>query len=29
MKVKRWRQEAVRRKEWAFVITDAKDVRGP
>ena len=27
--VKRWRQKAVGRKEWASVITEAKDVRGP
>jgi hypothetical protein len=29
MKVKRWRQKTEGRKEWAFVITEAKAVRGP
>jgi len=29
MKVKRWRQKAVGREEWAFVITGARAVRGP
>jgi hypothetical protein len=29
MKVKKWRQKAVGMKEWAFVITEAKDVRVP
>jgi len=29
MKVKRWRQNAVGRKEWASVITETKAVRGP
>jgi len=29
MKVKRWRQKAVCREVWAFVITEAKAVRGP
>jgi len=29
MKVKRWRQKAVGRAEWAFVITEANAVIGP
>ena len=29
MKVKRWRQKAVDRKEWASVIKEAKALRGP
>jgi hypothetical protein len=29
MKVKRWRQKAVDREEWASVIREAKDLRGP
>jgi hypothetical protein len=29
MKVKRWRQIAVDRKEWAFVIKEAKGLTGP
>ena len=28
-KVKRWRQKAVDRKEWASIITEAKALRGP
>jgi hypothetical protein len=28
-KVKRWRQRAVNREEWASVIKKAKDLRGP
>jgi len=29
MKVKRWRQKAVDREEWAFVIKETEAVRGP
>jgi hypothetical protein len=29
MKVKRWRQKAVDREEWAFVIKEAKAMRWP
>ena len=29
MKVKRWRQKAVDRKEWASVIKEAKALRRP
>jgi len=29
MKVKRWRQEALDREEWASLIMEAKAVRGP
>jgi hypothetical protein len=29
MKVKRWRQKAVDREEWAIVIEEAKALRGP
>jgi len=29
MKVKRWRQQAVGREEWASVIEKAKTLRGP
>jgi len=29
MKVKRWRQKAVDREEWASVIKEAKVLRGP
>jgi len=29
MKVKRWRQKAADREEWASVIKEAKAVRGP
>ena len=29
MKVKRWRQKALRREEWASIIKEAKAVRGP
>ena len=29
MKVKRWRQKAMDREEWASVIKEAKAVRGP
>jgi hypothetical protein len=29
MKVKRYRQKAVDREEWAYVIKEAKAVRGP
>jgi len=29
MKVKRWRQKAVGREEWASVVTETKAVRGP
>jgi hypothetical protein len=29
MKVKIWRQKAVDREEWAFVVKEAKAVRGP
>jgi hypothetical protein len=29
MKVKRWREKAVDSEEWAFVIKEAKAVRGP
>jgi hypothetical protein len=29
VKVKRWRQEAVDREEWEFVIKNVKDVREP
>ena len=29
MKVKRWRQKAVDREEWASAIKQAKAVRGP
>jgi hypothetical protein len=29
MNVKRWRQEAVHREEWASVSKDAKAARGP
>jgi hypothetical protein len=29
LKVKRWRQKAFVREEWASVITEAKAVRGP
>jgi len=29
IKVKRWRQKAVDREEWASVIKEAKAVRGP
>jgi hypothetical protein len=29
MKVKRWRQTAVGREEWASVIKEAKILRGP
>jgi len=29
MKVKRWRQKAVDRDEWASVIKEAKNVREP
>jgi hypothetical protein len=29
MKVKRWRQKAVDSEEWASVIKEAKDLRGP
>jgi hypothetical protein len=28
-KVKRWRERAVKREEWASVIKKAKDLRGP
>jgi hypothetical protein len=29
MKVKRWRQQAANRAEWASVIDKAKSLRGP
>jgi hypothetical protein len=29
VKVKRWRQKAVDREEWASVIDETKAVRGP
>jgi hypothetical protein len=29
MKVKRWRQKAVDREEWASVIKEAQALRGP
>jgi hypothetical protein len=29
MKVKRWRQKAVDREEWAFVSKETKALRGP
>jgi hypothetical protein len=29
MKVKRWQHKAPDREEWAFVIREAKDLRGP
>jgi hypothetical protein len=29
MKVKRWRQKAVEREDWAFVIKEAQARRGP
>jgi hypothetical protein len=29
MKVKKWRQKAVGREEWASVIKEAKAFRGP
>jgi hypothetical protein len=29
IQVKRWRQKAVDREEWAPVIKEAKDLRGP
>ena len=29
MKVKRWRQKALRREKWASIIKEAKAVRGP
>ena len=29
MNVKKWRQKAVDREEWAFVIKEAKAVREP
>jgi len=29
IKVKRWRQEAVDRERWAYVIKEVKDLRGP
>jgi len=29
MKVKRWRQTAVDKEEWAFVIKEAEALRGP
>jgi hypothetical protein len=29
MKIKRWRENAVDREEWASVINDAKAVRAP
>jgi hypothetical protein len=29
MKVKRWREKAMEREEWASVIKEAKALRGP
>ena len=29
LKVKRWRQKALNREEWAVVIKEAKVLRGP
>jgi hypothetical protein len=29
MKVKRWQQKAVNREEWASIIRETKDLRGP